>query len=145
MSSQPTRTSGPLATQYVQGIYIPAGLLIFGTFIIKKEWLLYSVALAAVLGTWKVWMNRKSIPSQAGHYSISNSVLQEFPRSSNQMSSKNSSSRRRLSCLTTRQCISSLNESTSRPLITCNQLPFCPPTATRHSRPPYWPAHLPRR
>lgn len=60
MSEKPPRTTGLLATQYVQGIYIPAGLLIFGVFIIKREWLPYAVALAAALGTWKVWMNSKS-------------------------------------------------------------------------------------
>jgi cytochrome-b5 reductase len=53
-------TSGPFATQYVQGIYIPCGLLIFGTFIVKKEWLPYAVALAALLGSYKVWVNRTS-------------------------------------------------------------------------------------
>jgi cytochrome-b5 reductase len=55
MSASP---SGPLATQYVQGVYIPSALLIFGTFIIKKEWLPYAVALAAVLGSYKVWVNQ---------------------------------------------------------------------------------------
>lgn len=61
--SQPRPLGGILATQYVQGVYIPSGLLILGTFIIKKEWLPYAVALAALLGSWKVWMNRKSFPT----------------------------------------------------------------------------------
>ncbi|KAE9982496.1 NADH-cytochrome b5 reductase [Venturia inaequalis] len=52
--SQPRPLGGILATQYVQGVYIPSGLLILGTFIIKKEWLPYAVALAAVLGVNKV-------------------------------------------------------------------------------------------
>ncbi|TID23337.1 NADH-cytochrome b5 reductase 1 [Venturia nashicola] len=52
--AQPRPLGGILATQYVQGVYIPSGLLILGTFIIKKEWLPYAVALAAVLGVNKV-------------------------------------------------------------------------------------------
>ncbi|KAE9973229.1 hypothetical protein EG328_004513 [Venturia inaequalis] len=52
--SQPRPLGGILATQYVQGVYIPSGLLILGTFIIKKEWLPCAVALAALLGVNKV-------------------------------------------------------------------------------------------
>jgi cytochrome-b5 reductase len=37
------------------GIYIPAGLLVFGTFICKKEWTLYAVLLALTLGLVKFW------------------------------------------------------------------------------------------
>ncbi|QDS69562.1 NADH-cytochrome b5 reductase [Venturia effusa] len=62
---------GILATQYVQGVYIPSGLLILGTFIIKQEWLPYAVALAAVLGSWKVWNNRV-------HKVLKPNELQEF-------------------------------------------------------------------
>ncbi|EON98083.1 putative nadh-cytochrome b5 reductase 1 protein [Phaeoacremonium minimum UCRPA7] len=42
-----------LSKQYVDGIYIPAGLLVFGTFIVKREWLPYAVALALALGAFK--------------------------------------------------------------------------------------------
>jgi cytochrome-b5 reductase len=48
---------GPLSHQYVNGIYIPAGLLIVGVAIIKKDWLPYAVALAAALGGWKAFIN----------------------------------------------------------------------------------------
>jgi cytochrome-b5 reductase len=37
------------------GIYIPAGLLVFGTFIVKKEWTLYAALLALTLGLVKFW------------------------------------------------------------------------------------------
>ncbi|KAF2113942.1 NADH-cytochrome b5 reductase 1 [Lophiotrema nucula] len=47
--------SGALAPQYVHGVYIPSALLIVGIAIIKKEWLPYAVAVAAVLGGWKVY------------------------------------------------------------------------------------------
>lgn len=49
--------SGFLAPQYVQGVYIPSALVIFGTAIIKKEWIPLAIALAAVLGSWKVYIN----------------------------------------------------------------------------------------
>lgn len=39
--------------KYVDGIYIPAGLLILGTFICKKEWLPYAVTLALALSVFK--------------------------------------------------------------------------------------------
>lgn len=44
---------------YVDGIYIPAGLLVFGTFIVKKEWLPYAVALSLALAVFKFWRIRK--------------------------------------------------------------------------------------
>jgi len=52
-------SSSPFAPQYVHGIYIPSALLIVGTAIVKSEWLVYAVALAAILGGWKVYNNRK--------------------------------------------------------------------------------------
>ncbi|MCJ1312820.1 NADH-cytochrome b5 reductase [Agyrium rufum] len=57
------RPSGILATQYVQGIYIPSGLLLLGCAICKAAWLPYAVAMALVLGSYKVWANqpRKSL------------------------------------------------------------------------------------
>ncbi|KAI1330455.1 hypothetical protein F5Y16DRAFT_363228 [Xylariaceae sp. FL0255] len=39
--------------KYIDGIYIPAGLLVFGTWIIKSEWTLYAGALALMLSVWK--------------------------------------------------------------------------------------------
>jgi cytochrome-b5 reductase len=49
--------SGLMSSQYVNGVYIPAGLLIVGTAIMKKEWVPFAVALAAVLGAYKVFSN----------------------------------------------------------------------------------------
>lgn len=45
---------------FINGIYIPSGLLIVGTAICKTEWVPYAVALALVLGGWKVFQSRKS-------------------------------------------------------------------------------------
>lgn len=50
-------SSSPFAPQYVHGVYIPSALLIVGTAIIKSEWLVYAMALAAILGGWKVYNN----------------------------------------------------------------------------------------
>jgi len=44
--------------QYIDGVYIPSGLLIVGCIIVKREWLPFAVALAAVLGGYKVWSSQ---------------------------------------------------------------------------------------
>ncbi|KAK7988132.1 Vacuolar ATP synthase subunit B [Apiospora arundinis] len=41
------------SSRNINGIYIPAGLLVFGTFIVKREWVPYAVLLALALGAWK--------------------------------------------------------------------------------------------
>lgn len=51
-----------LSKQYIDGIYIPSGLLIFGCLIVKREWLPFAVALAALLGGYKMWASRKLTP-----------------------------------------------------------------------------------
>jgi cytochrome-b5 reductase len=54
MSSSPN----PLLTKaYVDGVYIPSGLLIVGTLIVKREWVPYAILLALALGGYKVWSN----------------------------------------------------------------------------------------
>jgi cytochrome-b5 reductase len=50
---------GLLSSENINGVYIPVGLLIFGTYIVKKEWLPYAVAVAAVLAAFKLYGNRK--------------------------------------------------------------------------------------
>lgn len=49
-----------VARKYFDGIYIPMGLIVFGTFITKREWSLYAVILALSLGAWKFTSMRKS-------------------------------------------------------------------------------------
>ncbi|KAK8027585.1 hypothetical protein PG991_004641 [Apiospora marii] len=42
-----------VSSRNINGIYIPAGLLVFGTFIVKREWVPYAILLAIALGAWK--------------------------------------------------------------------------------------------
>lgn len=42
-----------LTRRFFDGVYIPAGLLIFGVFIVKREFTLYAAALALLLGAGK--------------------------------------------------------------------------------------------
>lgn len=44
-----------LSRKYFDGVYIPAGLLVFGTIIVKKEWTGYAALLAILLGAIKFW------------------------------------------------------------------------------------------
>jgi len=53
------RFSNWASSENVNGIYIPSALIIVGTAIVKKEWLPYAAALAAVLSAWKVFSNSK--------------------------------------------------------------------------------------
>lgn len=55
----------------INGIYIPAGLLVFGTAIVKREWTPYAVLLAVVLGVWKFY-------SQQPKKVLKPDVFQEF-------------------------------------------------------------------
>ncbi|MCJ1336841.1 NADH-cytochrome b5 reductase [Bachmanniomyces sp. S44760] len=47
-----------LSPQYINGIYIPSGLLLVGVGICKVEWLPYAALIAIVLGAWKVYNNQ---------------------------------------------------------------------------------------
>ena len=43
------------SSRAINGIYIPAGLIVLGTFILKRDFVPYAIALAAVLGGWKFY------------------------------------------------------------------------------------------
>lgn len=60
MSAGPAAKNQFLSRQYVDGVYIPSTLIIVGTLIVKRALLPYAVALAFVLGAWKVYNNRES-------------------------------------------------------------------------------------
>ena len=54
-------SNGWLARKHIDGVYIPAGLLIVGMAIVKFEWIFFSVAAAIILGGWKLFNSRKSL------------------------------------------------------------------------------------
>ena len=45
--------------EYRDGVYIPAGLLVVGTLIVKRDWLPYAVLVALALGSWKFYSMRE--------------------------------------------------------------------------------------
>ena len=52
-----------LARKYFDGIYIPVGLLVLGTAIVKREWTPYALLLGIALGTLKFFNSRAYRPS----------------------------------------------------------------------------------
>ena len=54
------RSNSWLSSQYINGIYIPSGLLLVGIAIVKANWIPYAVAVALLLGSWKIYRNRIS-------------------------------------------------------------------------------------
>ncbi len=57
-SAHKIRPASFLSPQYINGVYIPSGLLLVGVAIVKREWLPFAVVLAVLLGAWKVYINR---------------------------------------------------------------------------------------
>jgi hypothetical protein len=55
ISNAPAASNPYLSKSYVDGVYIPSGLVILGCLIVKREWLPYAVALALALGGYKVY------------------------------------------------------------------------------------------
>lgn len=52
-----------LSKEYINGVYIPSGLLIVGTLIVKSEWLPYAVLLALALGGFKIFSGGTYLPT----------------------------------------------------------------------------------
>ena len=48
-----------LSKKMFDGIYIPAGLLVVGTIIMKREYTPWAVLVAVILGAIKAWRVRK--------------------------------------------------------------------------------------
>lgn len=55
MSGAPAASNPYLSRSYIDGVYIPSGLLVLGCLIVKREWLPYAIALSLALGGWKVF------------------------------------------------------------------------------------------
>lgn len=43
-------------------VYIPACLLIAGTFVVKRDWTIYSVILSMIFGAYNFYQMRKTHP-----------------------------------------------------------------------------------
>lgn len=59
MSSAPAKQNEYLTKKYVDGVYIPGGLIIVGCLIVKREWLPYAIVLSLLLGGYKVYSSSK--------------------------------------------------------------------------------------
>ena len=53
--TQKSKRTSLLSPQFINGVYIPSGLLILGVGIVKVEWLPIAVAVSLVLGAWKIY------------------------------------------------------------------------------------------
>ncbi|TKX23627.1 NADH-cytochrome b5 reductase-1 [Elsinoe australis] len=55
-----SKETGPLASHYINGVYIPATLIIFTTALVKIEYTPFAVAVAACLAGYQIFANRTS-------------------------------------------------------------------------------------
>ena len=49
------RPASLLSPQLVNSVYIPSGLLLAGVGVLKVQWLPYAIAVAFVLGAWRIY------------------------------------------------------------------------------------------
>lgn len=56
------KPSGPLAPQYVNFVYIPSAILIAGAALVRTALIPVAVAIAAALGGYQFYANRKNVP-----------------------------------------------------------------------------------
>ena len=59
------KPSGPFSPQYINGVYIPSGLLLVGVTICKIEWLPYAAIVALLLGGYKVYENSEKFQTSS--------------------------------------------------------------------------------
>lgn len=69
-TSHTAKPTGPLAPQYITGVYIPSAILIAGTAVFKLQWLPLAIAVCAALGGYQVFNNRKTIGDLYTQYNI---------------------------------------------------------------------------
>ena len=53
------RPSSPLSPQYITGVYLPSAVLLVATALVKVEWIPFAAIVAASLGAWTFYSNRK--------------------------------------------------------------------------------------
>ena len=57
------KPTGPLAPQYITGVYVPSAILIAGTAVFKLQWLPLALAVCAALGGYQIFSNRMACPN----------------------------------------------------------------------------------
>lgn len=62
MSAHTAKPTGPLAPQYITGVYVPSAILIAGTAVFKLQWLPLALAVCAALGGYQFFANRTAFP-----------------------------------------------------------------------------------
>lgn len=58
MSAHTAKPTGPLAPQYITGVYLPSAILIAGTAVFKLQWLPLALAVCVALGGYQFLGNR---------------------------------------------------------------------------------------
>ena len=53
--TQHSKATSLLSPQFINGVYIPSGLLILGVGVAKLEWLPFALAVSLILGAWKIY------------------------------------------------------------------------------------------
>lgn len=48
-----------LSAQYINGVYLPSGILVVGAVLVKPEWVPYAVVISLLLAGYKVFSNSK--------------------------------------------------------------------------------------
>ena len=83
------RPSSPLSPQYITGVYLPSAVLLVATALVKLQWIPFAAIIAASLGAWTFYSNRKDAWLEY-YYRVADSskeikktlkpdVFQEFP------------------------------------------------------------------
>ncbi|KAM0712101.1 hypothetical protein Q7P37_011195 [Cladosporium fusiforme] len=71
-STHTAKPAGPLAPQYITGVYVPSFLLVAGTVVFKQQWLPLALAVCVALGGFQFYNNQtKKVLDPA--------AFQEFP------------------------------------------------------------------
>lgn len=51
-------TESVFSRKYFDNVYIPVGLIILGSLIVDRRWIVHSVGVALALGAWKFYSLR---------------------------------------------------------------------------------------
>lgn len=57
-STHTAKPAGPLAPQYITGVYVPSAILVAGAAIFKQQWIPLALAVSVALGGYQFYSNR---------------------------------------------------------------------------------------